>query len=1100
MIHPRLAALFPAPVVERARAYVAADRLRVLEIGPEHVVAVVRGTSTYETTITVAASVVTLSCSCAAAAGRGACKHQWALLLRLDEDEALPAALRADAPPPSVTFEAAAPVNDAYLEALAQQDGGAVLELGAPPAVEPWRAALRQIAGAQAQRELSASRQTARSIPTDRRIVYLVHLTGAQQADGVRVDVATQRRNRDGVWDAPRHFGFAAAAWVDAPDPADRLIANLLLGTSDTTPDAAMPANGFVIPLRAFPTTLRLLCETGRSMVRSLKPSLEGRVLRWDDGAPYTVQLRVTTSAAPTSASHYALTASLVRDRQEHALHDVDVLTPSGLMLKGDALARVESGVLQPLLALLWREGELDLGDDPSAFLEQYHGTPGLPALALPDGTVHTEFDVTPARYLTARADAPWSRRPFTRLAVRFRYGNAFADAHSSTPWVFDGTTRTLYRRRLSLEREAVTKVRAAGAQELYFPAEHRMGLALPGPQAPTVLAALVHDGWHVEYEGQPLVAAGPVTVTGRTGVDWFDLEGHVTFGSHVVPLMEVLAARASGATQLPLPDGAIGVLPRESLNAWQALQAFGERRGGVVRFKRGQLALVDILLESLPAVDVDAQLAEARTKLRTFRTIGTVPVPATFVGALRGYQHEALGWFAFLRQFGLGGCLADDMGLGKTVQVLALLEARRVERAGLSLLVVPRSLVFNWMQEAARFTPRLRVVDLSHGDRTDVALDALDADVVITTYGTLRRDVVQLGQKRFDYVVLDEAQAIKNAGTATAKAARVLQADHRLALTGTPIENRIEELWSLFEFLNPGMLGASSKFSSAARLLGPATAAAGVWSTPEAPDDLLTRALRPVILRRTKAQVAAELPARIEQTLEVELEPEQRAFYEAVRVRYAEQLFDLVDREGMARSRMHILEGLLRLRQAACHPVLVDASGTTLPSAKLDALIPSLQELTAEGHKALVFSQFTSFLALVKTRLDEAGVRYEYLDGRTRDRGARVARFQSAEGAPVFLISLKAGGHGLNLTAAEYVYLLDPWWNPAVEAQAIDRAHRIGQLRHVLATRVVARDTIESKILELQASKRALADAILGEDKGGLGAIGRAELELLFG
>jgi SNF2 family DNA or RNA helicase len=196
----------------------------------------------------------------------------------------------------------------------------------------------------------------------------------------------------------------------------------------------------------------------------------------------------------------------------------------------------------------------------------------------------------------------------------------------------------------------------------------------------------------------------------------------------------------------------------------------------------------------------------------------------------------------------------------------------------------------------------------------------------------------------------------------------------------------------------------------------------------------------------------------------------------------------------------MHILEGLLRLRQAACHPGLVDASGTTLPSAKLDALIPSLQELTAEGHKALVFSQFTSFLALVKTRLDEAGVRYEYLDGRTRDRGARVARFQSADGAPVFLISLKAGGHGLNLTAAEYVYLLDPWWNPAVEAQAIDRAHRIGQLRHVLATRVVARDTIESKILELQASKRALADAILGEDKGGLGAIGRAELELLFG
>uniref|UniRef100_UPI0027BA7B7A DEAD/DEAH box helicase n=1 Tax=Gemmatimonas sp. TaxID=1962908 RepID=UPI0027BA7B7A len=265
-------------------------------------------------------------------------------------------------------------------------------------------------------------------------------------------------------------------------------------------------------------------------------------------------------------------------------------------------------------------------------------------------------------------------------------------------------------------------------------------------------------------------------------------------------------------------------------------------------------------------------------------------------------------------------------------------------------------------------------------------------------------------------------------------------------------------------------------------------------------PDDVLARALRPVILRRTKAQVASELPPRLEQTLEVELEPKQRAYYDELRVQQAESLFALLDKTGMTRSRMQILEALLRLRQAACHPVLADPRRAGLPSAKLDALIPALQEVTAEGHKALVFSQFTSFLALVKDRLDAVGLKYEYLDGRTKDRGTRVARFQSPEGPPVFLISLKAGGHGLNLTAAEYVYLLDPWWNPAVEAQAIDRAHRIGQTRHVLATRVVARDTIESKILELQASKRALADAILSEDKGGLGTIGRAELELLLG
>jgi SNF2 family DNA or RNA helicase len=263
---------------------------------------------------------------------------------------------------------------------------------------------------------------------------------------------------------------------------------------------------------------------------------------------------------------------------------------------------------------------------------------------------------------------------------------------------------------------------------------------------------------------------------------------------------------------------------------------------------------------------------------------------------------------------------------------------------------------------------------------------------------------------------------------------------------------------------------------------------------------ELLSRALRPVVLRRTKAMVAKELPARIEQTIEVELEPKQRAFYEQLRSQYATSLLDRVERDGLGKSRMHILEALLRLRQAACHPALVDPTKASLPSAKLDAVVPALQEIAAEGNKVLVFSQFTSFLSLLRARLDALGVPYEYLDGRTRDRQARVDRFQSADGPPLFLISLKAGGHGLNLTAAEYVYLLDPWWNPAVEAQAIDRAHRIGQTSQVIATRVVARDTIESKILELQASKRALADAILSEDKGGLAGVGREELQLLLG
>jgi SNF2 family DNA or RNA helicase len=287
-------------------------------------------------------------------------------------------------------------------------------------------------------------------------------------------------------------------------------------------------------------------------------------------------------------------------------------------------------------------------------------------------------------------------------------------------------------------------------------------------------------------------------------------------------------------------------------------------------------------------------------------------------------------------------------------------------------------------------------------------------------------------------------------------------------------------------------MLGASSTFSALARLT-----ASG--ETP-AKGEILSRALRPVILRRTKDQVARELPPRVEQTLHVELEGAQRKFYDELLEAYRRSVLERVDRVGIGRAKMHILEALLRLRQAACHPVLADPRRTTAPSAKLDALMPALDEVMAEGHKALVFSQFTSFLKLVRERLDAAHVTYEYLDGKVRDRQARVDRFQNDAECPLFLISLKAGGHGLNLTAAEYVFMLDPWWNPAVEAQAIDRAHRIGQTRRVIATRIVARDTIEEKILTLQASKRALADAILGQEQGVLSRIGVEELRLLLG
>jgi SNF2 family DNA or RNA helicase len=539
------------------------------------------------------------------------------------------------------------------------------------------------------------------------------------------------------------------------------------------------------------------------------------------------------------------------------------------------------------------------------------------------------------------------------------------------------------------------------------------------------------------------------------------------------------------------LDDGSVGLLPEEWLRRYAAIAGFGSADGDSIRFGRSQVALLDALLAAQPAIAYDETFARLRSELHTFEGIRPEDPPRSFRGTLREYQREALGWFDFLRRFQFGGCLADDMGLGKTVMVLALLDARRQMngRDGRlpSIVVVPRSLVFNWRDEAARFSPKLRIADYTGVQRDPTSLGG--ADVVLTTYGTLRRDAARLTGIEFDYAILDEAQAIKNAATASAKSARLLRARHRLALSGTPIENHLGELWSLFEFLNPGLLGTAKAFQDAslARL--------------REDDNLewLSRSLRPFILRRTKEQVAPELPRRTEQTLQCELEPSQRRHYDELRAHYRQTLLTRIARDGVNRSKMQILEALLRLRQAACHSGLIDPARAHEPSAKFEVLIPRLLEVIAEGHKALVFSQFTSLLALLRPRLDSLNTPYEYLDGRTRDRAARVDRFQTDANCPLFLISLKAGGLGLNLTAAEYVFLLDPWWNPAVEAQAIDRAHRIGQSRHVFAYRLLARDTVEEKVAELQQSKRDLADAILKADAGFVRSLKAEDLEMLL-
>ena len=462
----------------------------------------------------------------------------------------------------------------------------------------------------------------------------------------------------------------------------------------------------------------------------------------------------------------------------------------------------------------------------------------------------------------------------------------------------------------------------------------------------------------------------------------------------------------------------------------------------------------------------------------------------------LRPYQEEGFHFLTHLAARGFGGILADDMGLGKTVQALAWLlhQSHAHTAAGATkpfraLVICPKSVMHGWLTETERFAPELTAEAftplLSFATRMPGPADR--GAILVVNYAQLRLNTDWFQRHAWDAVILDEAQFIKNPTSQTAAIARAIPAAHRVALTGTPIENRLLDLWSLFAFAQPGLLGSQAGFRSQYPVEDPTAPAR------------LRRRVRHFMLRRTKAQVLSDLPEKTEQTLFCELGEEQRKVYDELREHYRLELSGRIGRMGIGRSRIAVLEALLRLRQTACHPGLVDPARLDEPAAKLDTLLEQLSEVIDEGHKVLVFSQFTSFLAIVRRHLDERGITYEYLDGKTTDRQARVQRFQEDADCRLFLVSLKAGGQGLNLTAADYIYILDPWWNPAVEAQAVDRAHRIGQTRRVFAYRLIARDTVEEKIVALQDRKRELAESIVRADESMVSSLTAEDVEMLL-
>lgn len=573
------------------------------------------------------------------------------------------------------------------------------------------------------------------------------------------------------------------------------------------------------------------------------------------------------------------------------------------------------------------------------------------------------------------------------------------------------------------------------------------------------------------------------------SGIDWFDVKVNVSFGKQQAALKEIQKSILNKTRFVQLGDGTQGILPHEWIEKFGHYFRSGEIKGDSIQTHKSNFKLIDELFDrEIVSKDVQLELDTYKEKLEAFHSIRQVKVPEKLNATLRDYQKEGLNWLNFLDEFGFGGCLADDMGLGKTIQIIAYFLAQHEKgNTQPNLVIVPTSLLFNWQREMDKFAPHLRYAALHGTNRETHTIDFNNYDVVLTTYGTLLSDVEQLKQQRFNCIVLDESQAIKNPDSKRYKAVRLLNARQRLVVTGTPLENNTFDLYAQLSFAMPGLLGNAKRF-------------AADYSTPidkfqdTARAKELQQKIHPFVLRRTKKQVASELPEKTEMVIYCEMDTEQRRVYDTYKIEFQKYLAGLSDEE-LQTSGLHVLQGLTKLRQICNSPALLsDDEFYGDQSAKLDELIAQITNLK-EAHKILVFSQFVGMLDLVKKRLDDQKITYAYLTGQTRKREEQVEIFQNDDSVRVFLISLKAGGTGLNLTKAEYVFLIDPWWNPAVENQAIDRAHRIGQTNKVVAVRLITPGTIEEKIMELQQRKRQLAEELIHTDNTMLKQLSKDDL-----
>lgn len=576
---------------------------------------------------------------------------------------------------------------------------------------------------------------------------------------------------------------------------------------------------------------------------------------------------------------------------------------------------------------------------------------------------------------------------------------------------------------------------------------------------------------------------------------DWFDAKVEIFFGDQKITVADVKKALANKQQFVQLQDGSLGILPEEWIKKYSLLFRVGEGKSEKMKLSRYHFSVIEELYENRDEEELFFQLEERYDKLKEFKNIDPIEAPEHLKPILRPYQQSGFQWLNYLHEVKWGGILADDMGLGKTIQALSFIQHIKETKGTLKALVVcPTTLMYNWENEIKKFTQALTYYIHHGGIRDKEQVSNPNVDIIITTYGTLRSDIKSFVEPDFDYIILDESQAIKNPSSKVTKAASLLKAKSRLCLSGTPLQNNTFDIFAQMNFLNPGMLGTMEFFKQE-------------FAVPidkfgeQEQKEHLRRLLFPFILRRTKEQVAKDLPDKTEMILFCEMGDEQRKIYDAFRNDFRDKILGVVESQGIGKSQLTILQGLMKLRQICDSPAIMkEEEPFPNVSIKLDELVREITENISD-HKALIFSQFLGMLALIRKRLEEMGVNYQYFDGSTTavDREKAIQGFQNDDTCRVFLISLKAGGVGLNLTAADYVYIVDPWWNPAVEQQAIDRTHRIGQTKNIFAYRMICKDTVEDKILKLQERKRALAADLITDDAGFVKNLTREDLEYLF-